>query len=180
MKKNLMNLMALGLILILQVSCASKQPIPNDPCQVRLKGRFDMLDRDIRFKGNIARYQEGMASCTFVFWGCRYTETTIDNDNNIFVHGSGLFETKKLVAKLKGNKIEFFPGVLDSFAKIDDMRVSKDNKKVYAKITSSIAGSIVVKDNATSKEAVSYNNKCSLKEAAIGALTLINAKTAHI
>ncbi|MBT4793117.1 MAG: hypothetical protein HON90_16210, partial [Halobacteriovoraceae bacterium] len=124
---------------ILVTSCANK-PVPQNACKVQLKEKISVFDRELVFSGQSARYTEGAGGCAFLFWGCRYTETSIDKDNNIFVEGSGLFSSKKKVGVLKKNKIIFDAHFLDSFAKVSDMEVSLKDKMVYRKVESKLIG----------------------------------------
>jgi hypothetical protein len=179
MKKQMIRLMTLVIIAVFATSCAT-QPIPENPCKISFKQEMGMFSKELQFKGNTARYTGSMTNCYFVFWGCPYTETTIDKEDHIFVEGSGLFNSKEKVGKLSGTKVIFDETFLDSFAKVSDLEVSLKKKMVSRLIESKFIGAIAGKEKSKVRQNAIINNSCTVKEAAIGAITLFNARNAQI
>jgi hypothetical protein len=163
------------MIIFVLTSCATK-PMPKNPCTVELKEKIDMFSKKLNFKGNIAKYSQGFGTCSFYFWGCKYTQTRIDDNNAIWISGSGLFNSDTKVAKLENSKVIYDKTFIDKLARVSDMEVSMEKGKVYRKIDSDTMKSIVGDKYASSIEEVDFGPSCTKKEAAIGAITLLKAK----
>lgn len=163
------------MVIFVLTSCATK-PEPKNPCTMKLKEKIDMFSKELRFKGQVAKYSQGFGTCAFYFWGCKYTQTRIDDKNDIWISGSGLFNSDTKVAKLDKNKVVYDKTFIDKLARISDMEISKEKKRVYRRVDSDMMKGLVGDKYASSIEEVEFGPSCTVAEAAIGAITLFKAK----
>lgn len=170
------NLTLIGILTLFALTSCANKPAPKNACRVKLKDKLDMFDRELTFKGNVAKFEESWASCTFIMFGCRYVQSSIDKNKDIYISASGLFSSRTKVGKMKDAQVIFDETIVDSLARVSDMRISNSDKKVYQEVESKMLGKFVGEKNAKSTREVSYSESCSLEEAAVGALALFKAK----
>ncbi|MDA8793144.1 hypothetical protein N9N67_07855 [Bacteriovoracaceae bacterium] len=168
------------IILIIACTACSSKRVPPNACHMKQKEKISILDRELKFKGNVVRYEGDMSSCLFLVFGCRYIETKIDKKNNIILKTGRIFSSERKVAKLEKDRIKYEKTIFSNIADISNMQISIEDKKVYWKSESKALQKFSLNKRSKGSGSIDINSSCNYREAAIGSVTLLSARNLGI
>ncbi len=111
--------------------------------------------------------------CTIwgVFW-CQWLRADFaSNGVDIYIEGNGLFNQRRIVAKSNSTGFEYEKTFLEIIAKSHPVKIDMTSRKVSRDIQLTAFGM-----NEVTNETLSFNQSCTQKQAALGAITLWASK----
>lgn len=124
--------------------------------------------RSVEVIGNVAEWK---GRCSFFwFWGCQWVKADMpENEESIYLDGNGIFNNRKVVAKMKNEVVTYESTFLDSIVKSSPLVIDQKKLMTTRTVTTSIG-------NMQTQEEFYFNQACSIKQIGIGAIALTAIK----